>query len=66
MIDDHGKEFGIGRPCLDKVPPHVAPIDGEEYVAHHRAAHGPQAGSEKKKRTLLARDTGERFTPRHP
>jgi len=50
-IDDHGKEFGIGRPYLDKDPPHVAPIDGQEYAAHHREAHVPHAGSEKKKRT---------------
>jgi hypothetical protein len=33
-IDAHGKEFGIGRPYLDKDPPHVAPIDGQEYAAH--------------------------------
>ena len=65
-IDAHGKEFGIGRPYLDKDPPHVAPIDGQEYAAHHREAHGPHAGSEKKKRTLIARDTGERFKPPHP
>ena len=65
-IDDHGKEFGIGRPYLDKDPPHVAPIDGQEYAAHRREAHGPHAGSEKKKRTLVARDTGERLKPRHP
>ena len=65
-IDDHGKEFGIGRPYLDKDPPHVAPIDGQEYVEHHRETHGQHAGSEKKKRTLVARDTGERFKPRHP
>ena len=50
-IDDHGKEFGIGRPYLDRDPPHVAPIDGKEYAAHHREAHGPHAGSEKKKRS---------------
>jgi hypothetical protein len=50
-IDEHGKEFGIGRPYLDKDPPHVAPIDGKEYAAHHREAHGPHAGSEKKKRS---------------
>jgi hypothetical protein len=50
-IDDHGKEFGIGRPYLDKDPPHVGPIDGKEYAAHHREAHGPHAGSEKKKRS---------------
>ena len=65
-IDAHGKEFGIGRPYLDKDPPHIAPIDGQEYAAHHREAHGPHAGSEKKKRTLIARDTGERFKPPHP
>jgi hypothetical protein len=65
-IDDHGKEFGIGRPYLHKDPPHVTPIDGEEYTAHRREAHGPHAGSEKKKRTLVARDTGERLKPRHP
>jgi len=33
-VDAHGKEFGIGRPYLDKDPPHIAPIDGKEYVAH--------------------------------
>jgi len=26
------KEFGIGRPYLDKDPPHIAPIDGKEYA----------------------------------
>jgi hypothetical protein len=34
-IDAHGKEFGIGRPYLDKDPPHLAPINGKEYAAHH-------------------------------
>src|SRR5215475_1554657 len=29
-IDSHGKEYGIGRPYLDKDPPHIAPIDGTE------------------------------------
>jgi hypothetical protein len=33
-IDAHEKEFGVGRPYLDRDPPHVAPIDGKEYVAH--------------------------------
>jgi hypothetical protein len=36
-IDAHGKDFGIGRPYLDKDPPHVAPIDGQEYAAHRRS-----------------------------
>ena len=31
-IDAHEKELGIGRPYLDKDPPHVAPIDGQEYA----------------------------------
>jgi hypothetical protein len=31
-IDAHEKEIGIGRPYLDKDPPHVGPIDGTEYA----------------------------------
>ena len=31
-IDAHGSEFGIGRPYLDRDPPHIAPIDGKEYA----------------------------------
>src|SRR6516165_475814 len=31
-IDAHGQEFGIGRPYLDRDPPHIAPIDGKEYA----------------------------------
>jgi hypothetical protein len=26
------KELGIGRPYLDRDPPHVGPIDGKEYA----------------------------------
>jgi hypothetical protein len=33
-IDAHEQELRIGRPYLDRDPPHVAPIDGEEYAAH--------------------------------
>ena len=53
-IDAHGKEFGIGRPYLDKDPPHVAPIDGKEYAAHHRETKARHAGSDMKKRNRLA------------
>lgn len=35
-VDAHGKEFGIGRPYLGKDPPHVAPVDGQEYAKHNR------------------------------
>jgi hypothetical protein len=53
-IDAHGKEFGIGRPYLDKDPPHVAPIDGKEYADHHRGTKAQQAGSDIKKRNRMA------------
>lgn len=52
-IDAHEKEFGIGRPYLDKDPPHVAPIDGEEYAAH-RGTPALSAGSNVKKRSPQA------------
>jgi hypothetical protein len=42
-IDAHGKEFGIGRPYLDKDPPHIAPIDGKEY-ADKRGINAKLAG----------------------
>lgn len=53
-IDAHGKEFGIGRPYLDKDPAHVAPIDGKEYADHRRGSNTQHARSEIKKRNLLA------------
>ena len=53
-IDAHGKEFGIGRPYLDKDPPHVAPVDGKEYADHRRGANTQQARADIKKRNLLA------------
>jgi hypothetical protein len=37
-IDTHGGEYGIGRPYLDRDPPHVAPIDGQEYASHNPKA----------------------------
>ena len=56
-IDAHGKEFGIGRPYLDRDPPHVAPIDGREYAAHHRGTKAQHAGSDMKKRNrIVVRD----------
>ncbi len=46
-VDAHGKDFGIGRPYLDRDPPHVAPIDGQEY-AKHRPGRTRQAASSTK------------------
>jgi hypothetical protein len=53
-IDARGKEFGIGRPYLDRDPPHLAPIDGKEYAAHRGGTKTQLAGSEMKKRNRLA------------
>jgi hypothetical protein len=59
-IDAHEKELGIGRPYLDRDPPHVAPIDGKEYAdkrgrtkvqnAALKTKNAQEAGSEPKKR----------------
>ena len=43
-IDAHEKEFGIGRPYLDRDPPHVAPIDGKEYAAKRGRPKVQRAG----------------------
>src|SRR5262249_54681328 len=53
-IDAHGNEFGIGRPYLDRDPPHVAPIDGKEYAAHRRGPNTQHARADIKRRSLLA------------
>jgi hypothetical protein len=31
-IDENGQQYGIGRPYLERDPPHIGPIDGKEYV----------------------------------
>ena len=46
-IDAHEKELGIGRPYLDKDPPHVAPIDGKEYAEKRSAVKARLAGLKK-------------------
>ena len=48
-IDEHGKEFGIGRPYLDRDPAHMAPLDGKEYADHHRGTIAEHAGSDMRK-----------------
>jgi hypothetical protein len=46
-IDAHEKELGIGRPYLDKDPPHVAPIDGKEYAEKRSVAKAQLTGLKK-------------------
>ncbi len=53
-IDAHGREFGIGRPYLDRDPPHVAPIDGQEYASHRLGIKTRQAESAAKPDNRLA------------
>jgi hypothetical protein len=58
-IDAHGKEFGIGRPYLDRDPPHVAPIDGQEYAKHNggdRERHAAASDLKKRKRLAMRND----------
>jgi hypothetical protein len=54
-IDAHEKEFGIGRPYLDRDPAHVAPIDGKEY-ATHRGTKTLHAVSDEKERKAVRDD----------
>jgi len=46
-MDAHEQELGIGRPYLDKDPPHVAPIDGKEYADKRGRAKARLAGLKK-------------------
>ena len=48
-IDANGKDFGIGRPYLDRDPPHVAPTDGQEYVSRRGGAKTQEAEAKIKK-----------------
>jgi len=48
-IDAHGKDFGIARPYLDRDPPHVAPIDGQEYADHSRGTKAQHSKTQQSK-----------------
>jgi hypothetical protein len=48
-VDANGKAYGIGRPYLDRDPPHVAPIDGKEYVSRRGTAKTQEAEAKIKK-----------------
>jgi hypothetical protein len=54
-IDAHGKDFGIGRPYLDRDAPHVGPIDGKEYISHRGGANAQQAALSKKHHVALSK-----------
>jgi hypothetical protein len=62
-IDTREKEFGIGRPYLDRDPPHVAPIDGKEYTAH-RGTKALHSASDTKQRKAVRDDQSVAKRPR--
>jgi len=49
-IDTHEKELGVGRPYLDRDPPHVGSVDGKEYAAKRGGAKSKLARLELHKR----------------
>jgi len=66
-VDANGREFGIGRPYLNRDPPHVAPVDGNEYVSRRGAK--PQAAASdmtKRKRVAVRDDRSVAKTPLKP
>jgi hypothetical protein len=52
-IDAHENELGIGRPYLDRDPPHVGPTEGKEYVQKRSRAKTRLAASAKNMPTPL-------------
>jgi len=54
-VDANGKSYGIGRPYLDHDPPHVGPINGEEYAKHRGSAVKVAAAETRKHKRLAAR-----------
>ncbi|MGJ4947831.1 hypothetical protein [Bradyrhizobium sp. HKCCYLS20291] len=54
-VDANGKSFGVGRPYLDRDPPHVGPVDGEEYSKHRTPAVKVAAAETKKHKRMAAR-----------
>jgi hypothetical protein len=42
-VDAHGQDFDLGRPYLGRDPPHVAPIDGQEFATHRPGMKARQA-----------------------
>jgi hypothetical protein len=53
-IDAHEKELGIGRPYLDRDPPHVGAVDGKEFVAKRGTGKSKLARSETSRRARSA------------
>jgi hypothetical protein len=48
-IDAHEIQLGIGRPYRDRDPPHVGPLDGQEYAEHRLVPLGARADARARK-----------------
>ena len=55
-IDAREKELAIGRPYLDRDPPHVGPIDGKEFSAKRGSGRAKLAALVTKRHHVAARD----------
>jgi len=53
-VDAHGAEYGVGRPYLDRDPPHVGPIDGQEYADKRGRRPAKQAGAQTRRPAAAA------------
>jgi hypothetical protein len=49
-VDANGKQFGVGRPYLGHDPPHVGPVDGQEYVSRRGGTKVASADVKKRDR----------------
>jgi hypothetical protein len=59
-IDAHEKELGIGRPYLDKDPPHVGPIDGKEYAEKRNTAKARLAEMKKPSPSIKTKEHADK------
>ena len=60
-IDAHEKELGIGRPYLDRDPPHVAPLDGADYAAKRGRAIAQKGELQSQERNAWLKDIEPAF-----
>jgi hypothetical protein len=63
-IDTHEKELGIGRPYLDRDPPHVGPLDGKEYADKRSLANLKKVAAKTKKTQTAKAESKKQAPPR--
>jgi hypothetical protein len=59
-IDANEKQLGIGRPYLDRDPPHVGPINGREFVAKRGGRSAVQTAALQTKKAQQAKLTAKK------